>query len=183
VNLDTLGSGSGLLDLSLQADDTSLGGILDEIYTTEGGESEPAGGAGSVEDVAAEAESIADEVLAAPMLITPAVGRAYIEPGPDKESNVLGGLLFLPLLIVVYTAIVAVAGLREVMPSVLASIQGLIWYLMGGAFLAACVVVGAAFMTGGGSSAGARKEKKKKEKKPREKKPKKLKKGRPPASK
>src|SRR4030042_2052652 len=32
VNLDSFGSGSGLLDLSLQADDTSLGGILDEIY-------------------------------------------------------------------------------------------------------------------------------------------------------
>ncbi len=38
VNLDNFGSGSGLLDLSLQADDTSLGGILDEIYTSEGGE-------------------------------------------------------------------------------------------------------------------------------------------------
>ena len=33
VNLDSFGSGSGLLDLSLQADDTSLAGILDEIYT------------------------------------------------------------------------------------------------------------------------------------------------------
>ncbi|MEN6424185.1 MAG: helix-turn-helix domain-containing protein, partial [Phycisphaerales bacterium] len=38
VSLDSFGSGSGLLDLSLQADDTSLGGILDEIYTSEGGE-------------------------------------------------------------------------------------------------------------------------------------------------
>ncbi len=38
VNLDSFGSGSGLLDLSLQADDTSLGGILDEIYTSEGAE-------------------------------------------------------------------------------------------------------------------------------------------------
>ncbi|MDD5191765.1 MAG: hypothetical protein PHH54_05255 [Candidatus Nanoarchaeia archaeon] len=35
VNLDTFGSGSGLLDLSLQADDTSLRGFLDEIYTPE----------------------------------------------------------------------------------------------------------------------------------------------------
>jgi len=35
VSLDTFGSGSGLLDLSLQADDTSLGAILDEIYTPE----------------------------------------------------------------------------------------------------------------------------------------------------
>jgi hypothetical protein len=38
VNLDTFGSGSGLLDLSLQADDTSLGGILDEIYTSDSGQ-------------------------------------------------------------------------------------------------------------------------------------------------
>lgn len=30
--LDSFGSGSGLLDLSLQLDDTSLGGIFDEIY-------------------------------------------------------------------------------------------------------------------------------------------------------
>ena len=35
INLDSFGSGSGLLDLSLQADDTTLGGILDEIYTSE----------------------------------------------------------------------------------------------------------------------------------------------------
>jgi hypothetical protein len=47
VNLDSFGSGSGLLDLSLQADDTSLGGILDEIYTTEGGE----GAAGTLEEI------------------------------------------------------------------------------------------------------------------------------------
>ncbi|RKY04703.1 MAG: hypothetical protein DRP66_11390, partial [Planctomycetota bacterium] len=30
-NLDSVGSGSGLLDLSLQADDTSLGAVLDDI--------------------------------------------------------------------------------------------------------------------------------------------------------
>jgi hypothetical protein len=41
VNLDSFGSGSGLLDLSLQADDTSLGGILDEIYTAEDEFTEP----------------------------------------------------------------------------------------------------------------------------------------------
>ena len=52
VNLDSFGSGSGLLDLSLQADDTSLGGILDEIYTAEGGE----GDATPAEGEPAEAE-------------------------------------------------------------------------------------------------------------------------------
>ena len=49
MNLDSFGSGSGLLDLSLQADDTSLGGILDEIYTTEDEGAEPAE-AGTVEE-------------------------------------------------------------------------------------------------------------------------------------
>jgi len=34
-NFDSFGSGSGLLDLSLQLDETSLGGILDEIYAPE----------------------------------------------------------------------------------------------------------------------------------------------------
>ena len=31
ANLENVGSGSGLLDLSLQADDTSLGAVLDDI--------------------------------------------------------------------------------------------------------------------------------------------------------
>ncbi len=44
ASLDTFGSGSGLLDLSLQADDTSLGGILDEIYTPGGEGKAPAAG-------------------------------------------------------------------------------------------------------------------------------------------
>jgi hypothetical protein len=57
VNLDTFGSGSGLLDLSLQADDTSLGGILDEIYTPEGEEG-PEPREASAMEVAAEAESM-----------------------------------------------------------------------------------------------------------------------------
>ena len=57
VNLDSFGSGSGLLDLSLQADDTSLGGILDEIYTAEGGEGE----ATPAEGEAVPAEAAAGE--------------------------------------------------------------------------------------------------------------------------
>jgi len=55
VNLDSFGSGSGLLDLSLQADDTSLGGILDEIYTSEGEEGQQAEESGpALEEVTAE---------------------------------------------------------------------------------------------------------------------------------
>jgi len=176
VNLDSFGSGSGLLDLSLQADDTSLGGILDEIYTAEGGE-EGAAEPGDIEDMTAEAEHVApEEELAAPepVAITPAMApTAYMEAPPDTQSNMLGMLLFLPLAALLYTTIVAVAGQRQVMPSILESVQGMIWYIMGGAVVVAGLVVAASFVVGGEKTGTprARKEKKaKKEKAPKEKK-------------
>jgi excisionase family DNA binding protein len=158
VNLDNFGSGSGLLDLSLQADDTSLGGILDEIYTAEGGEEEKAAGEGegseaSFEEITAEAEHAVPEeetTLPEPMAVVPAaLAPAYAEAAPDTQSNVLGMLLFLPLLALLYTTIVTVAGMRHVMPTILSSIQGLVWYLMGAGIVAALIVVGASFVVGG----------------------------------
>jgi excisionase family DNA binding protein len=179
VNLDTFGSGSGLLDLSLQADDTSLGGILDEIYTAEEEGREPGEAGGETPAIPAEADQmIPEEGLAAPQAVPEMATLAgpMIEVAPDAQSNTLGMLLFLPLVIVIYTLVVAVAGQRGVMPSILASIQAFIWYLMGGAAVLAGLVVVAAFMFTGDRGTAAPKAKKvkvKKEKKPKEpKKPK-----------
>ncbi len=174
VNLDSFGSGSGLLDLSLQADDTSLGGIIDEIYTAEDEGIEPAE-AGTAAEVVAEADQIAEEDLVAPQIMPEmgAFAQARFEPVPDKASNILGALLFLPLLLVLYTAIVAVGGLKGVVPSVLTGIQGFIWYVMGGFVAAAVAVGGWAFMTDREFTPAAKKTKK--TRKPR--KPKKAKKG------
>jgi len=171
VNLDSFGSGSGLLDLSLQADDTSLGGILDEIYTSEAGEAkEPA--AASSEEMAAEAEQmLPEEEIAAPELaiVAPIIAPAYVEVEPDVQSKTLGMLLFLPLLVLVYTAVVAVAGLKGVMPSILAAVQGIIWYMLIAAFVATGLVVGGTFVLTGNLGLTAKKEKKpKKAKKSKE---------------
>ena len=182
VNLDSFGSGSGLLDLSLQADDTSLGGILDEIYTASDDVAEPADAeADSAAAVAVEAEEMIseDELVVSQMAAAaPALARPFIEAPPDAQSNTLGMLLFLPLLIVIYTMVVAVSGLRGVMPSILEPIQGFIWFIMGGAGALALAVTAAAFLLTGERDATAKKAKKpkaKKEKKPKEKKPKKVK--------
>jgi excisionase family DNA binding protein len=153
VNLDTFGSGSGLLDLSLQADDTSLGGILDEIYAPEA--EKPAGGdaaLGSAADVAAEAEQMMSAEMASPGSPLPAaaLAGAYIEPEPDTQSNILGGLLFLPMLAAIYMAIVTVASFSGVMPGVLQKAQGLIWYIVGATIFAALLLVAFAFLSGGG---------------------------------
>ena len=172
VNLDTFGSGSGLLDLSLQADDTSLGGILDEIYTPEGEEGKEGkeGTEASAVEVAAEAEQlIPDEGLAEPEPgpEAPAIAQVYAEPVPDVISNAFGIMLFLPLLAIVYTAIVAVAGFNNMMPAILTAIQRLIWYIVIGAVLAAGLIVGVAFMLSG-KGGKAVKVKKKKTKKTKE---------------
>ncbi len=201
VNLDNFGSGSGLLDLSLQADDTSLGGILDEIYTSEGGEggaegepsdAEPAeiGDEGaSFDDITAEADHAAgaEEELPVPepvAIMPAAVGAMYVEPEPDAQSNILGMLLFLPMVALLYTAIVAIAGLRGVTPSILSSIQGFIWYLLGGAIVASLIVVGVSFVAGRDRSASpvkAKKEKKVKDTKVKTEKPVKAAKAEKPA--
>jgi len=187
VNLDSFGSGSGLLDLSLQADDTSLGGILDEIYTAEDEGKELGEAEG---DSAAAVTADADQMVSEDDLLAPQaaldmapLAQAMIETAPDSQSNTLGMLLFLPLAVVIYTSVVAVSGLRGVMPSILGSVQAFIWYIMGGAAVVAGLVAVAAFMFTGERDMSAPKEKKakkvkvKKEKKPKEKKPKKAKKG------
>ena len=169
VSLDSFGSGSGLLDLSLQADDTSLGGILDEIYTTEGGDEAAGGESDMLDDMTAEAEHVApDEDLAVPepMMAVPTMAAAYVEGAPDTQSNMLGILLFLPLLALLYTAIVTASALKGVMPSILESIQNIVWYIMGGAAVLTGILVGASFVVGAEKKPKAAKPKRaKKEKK------------------
>jgi excisionase family DNA binding protein len=162
VNLDSFGSGSGLLDLSLQADDTSLGGILNEIYTTEGEEegqepSEPSSAIGLEEPE----QEIGQEQIAVPEIVpeAQAIGQIYAEPEPDTQSNALGALLFLPLLILLYTAIVTLAAQRGFMPSILGVIHGFIWYIVIGAIVITGLAVGAAFMLGGNLALSKRQKK------------------------
>jgi hypothetical protein len=186
VNLDTFGSGSGLLDLSLQADDTSLGGILDEIYTPEGEEGKEVkeGAEASAVEVAAEAEQLMpDEGLAEPEPgpEAPVIAQVYAEPATDVISNAFGIMLFLPLLAIIYTAIVAVAGFNNMMPSALTAIQKLIWYIVIGAVLAAGLIVGVAFILSGKGKGGKTAVKEPKAKKAKkEKKSKKAKEEAPP---
>jgi excisionase family DNA binding protein len=191
VNLDTFGSGSGLLDLSLQADDTSLGGILDEIYTSESGQETAEGPA---LDEVADAEPVLaeeDEPLVAPepTPAVPAMVTAYAQQPPDTVSNALGWMLILPLLAIAYTAIVSIAGAGGFMPGILEKLQGtngpggihVVWYGMGVLALAAAAIAGGAAMLSGSAAKPAKPKKAKqpkpkKVKQPKPKKPKKPKK-------
>jgi excisionase family DNA binding protein len=196
VNLDSFGSGSGLLDLSLQADDTSLGGILDEIYTAEGGEEKPGaegeeegeglGEPASFDELTAEADHAAAEeetTMPEPVAAIPtaAISPVFAETAPDSQSNILGMLLFLPLLALLYTAIVTVAALPpwQVRPSLLTSVQGVLWYVLGAGIVLALIVVGASFVVGAEKAPKAAKSAREKKVKVRAEKPAKEKKEKP----
>ena len=79
-------------------------------------------------------------------------------------------MLFLPLLVIVYTAIVTVAGFNNVMPVIRERIQDIIWYVMIGVGVAAALIIGVAFMLAGGGGEPKKKPKAKKPKKAKKKK-------------
>ncbi len=172
VNLDTFGSGSGLLDLSLQADDTSLGGILDEIYTPAGKNGKEAvAEPSSVMEMPADAEQMLAETPQASLEAAAILPQGYIEPEPDTISNAMGIMMFIPILAVVYTAIVVIASFSSVTPAILEKVRDIIWYIMIGMAVASLAIVGVAYMMSGEKA--PKKPKEKKEKPPKVKKEKK----------
>ena len=178
LNLDSFGSG-GLLDISLQADDTSLGGVLDEIYTSETAEATPqAAGKTAPPAPSMEEEIKADEILETSRQATEAavVMPARIEIKPDAISNALGIALFIPLLATIFTIIIVAT--QSSLPSMLQAKNTLFgiymgWVIMGSLAVAALLIVGGGAILGGLTS-GEAKPKEKKVKPPKEKKTKKI---------
>ncbi|MBN2445395.1 MAG: helix-turn-helix domain-containing protein [Phycisphaerae bacterium] len=116
VQLETSsGSGSGLLDLTREADDTSLGAeLLDEIYP---GEEEPTQAAAPArqEEPEEEEEQAAEE----PAVEAAAVGEVIIPVTNvvgDPSEPILGGLLAGTLILIALAGSVAGAVLQGFMP-------------------------------------------------------------------
>jgi hypothetical protein len=195
-NLESFGSGSGLLDLSLQADDTSLGAVLDDILPAgvdeggiEGGELpvDQLGMADEPEDLLAEPAMSGGTaaplgVEASPAAATAgAPGVAFVPVAQvDPRTNMFGVAMFLPLTAVILAAIILTAAFKGIRPSLLNMLVetqiagvGLFWYVLGGLALFAVIFSLAASLGGGSSEAKPKKEKVKKEKARKEKKPKK----------
>ena len=152
LSMDSVGSGSGLLDLSLQADDTSLGAVLDDILPS-AGEGAPA----AVEEagVAEEADKIFEEAepeAVEPIEPEPRMTPQYIEPVPDAVSNSFGIALVVPFVAMIYAAIVLLAGFKGISPTILKGIEGIIWYVAIGLAVVVLGIVGFAGLLGGRKS-------------------------------
>ncbi len=131
VSLDSGSSGSGLLDLSREADDTSLGAeLLEEIY--------PGSDEGAVEtqvpggfELPSQTESMTGTVDN----IQPQAMASYkpVIQIDDPTSGVFGAMMLVPFILLVLLAFVSGAAISGVQPKIVDTISSKIWFIVGGA--------------------------------------------------
>jgi hypothetical protein len=131
INMESVGSGSGLLDLSLQADDTSLGAVLDDILPTSKeaeAASAPAEGSAEADQIfehtpSGSAQPAEEPAMAAAVMVAP-MGPAgamvqFVEPMPTGADHVCSVVLFIPLLAMIITGMFLLAAYRGIIPGLL----------------------------------------------------------------
>ena len=137
LQLDAEGSGSGLLDLAREGDDTSLGAVMDEIYP---GEDETAPGAtGMGSGIAAGLGTGLASALTPEEEAAEAVGPDQAEAvqyGPDRSSRPFTAVM-VPATILLALALAAVtASLQGVTPVFISLLRdNLLYFLVGAAGL------------------------------------------------
>lgn len=142
LGIEGVGSGSGLLDLTRESDDTSLGAeLLDEMLPSdemaEMGDATRAGLDDMVTEPAA-AEMAEPTPLEAP--VTRGTVVTTVEYAPDPMSMGLTGLMAVAVLIMCLTGLTVAAMLHDAVPGLLGLLHQKLW-IFG---LAAVVVAGAA---------------------------------------
>ena len=110
-SVDSGGSGSGLLDLTREADDTSLGAVLDDIYPGGGDDAagSAAGGTGLFAGGGDRDIAMADAGAPATAAVLPVVVEYYDGAGSGLATGLAIGAL-IPLLLAALVMVTALAG-------------------------------------------------------------------------
>jgi len=136
LSLEAVGSGSGLLDLTNESDDTSLGAeLLDEVWEGGGSGNFDANASGLFET--SEHEQTATVTADSPMGLPVALAEVY----DGKWSGTGVGLLLGSLIALLAVAVMLVTSIMGVSPKLATMVTGdvMIW---GGGFLGFAIVAG-----------------------------------------
>lgn len=166
TGLEGVGSGSGLLDLTRESDDTSLGAeLLDEIYpggdegaTVEMGEATRAGLEDAIPDETPAAGEPVDDAFQ-PVAADPGSATAtktssrtvvtqVVEYGPDAFASGASGMLAVALIIMVFTGLPLAAAHQGVWPSLLDFVYGKLWMFGAGALVLSGAALGLGIFLG-----------------------------------
>ena len=141
LDIDSLGSGSGLMDLTRESDDSSLGaeGLLDELYPgdTAGADDLTVGESGLFEGTVADAGgSDLDEAAA------PAAAAVLAEPYDPKGSGLAGGFSLGTIIALGAAMAVMIMGLIGAPPEFVATFMGGNMLIVTGIFAGVAAVFG-----------------------------------------
>jgi len=134
IGLEGVGSGSGLLDLTRESDNTSLGEVLDNI------DMESSVGAG----IAAEASAVAPPPPPGRPMEQPAIVEPVFVEQMDASAGLFGGLAVGTGIVALLLAGIMVAQLNGIVPSYLAAMKRNIAIVM----VVAVAILGAAGLVG-----------------------------------
>jgi hypothetical protein len=147
VSLESVGSGSGLLDLTRESDDTSLGAeLLDEIAPGTGKSARRPQGTAADTGVGTGVAGLAEPrrgVIAPPV---------YVE-APDPAGNAVGWMAFGAALVSLVGALVLTSAVIGTRPAIIDQIAGMptetrsIWILLGGGLIVSLILGAIGFLT------------------------------------
>lgn len=134
LSLESVGSGSGLLDLTRESDDTSLGAeLLEEVYSSDENIEIPANASGLFEAAAPDpADDLRRGGMAMPVMI---------ETYDGAGSGLGAGLLLGALAAMICVAIVAFVGVGGATPQLATMFASNLW-VWAGALLGATIIFG-----------------------------------------
>lgn len=136
LSLESVGSGSGLLDLTRESDDTSLGAeLLDEVYSSDENFEIPANASGLFE--AADVESAPEEIAQPTAVAMPMVAEVYDGVGSGLGIGVMVG----SLVALICLAIIVFVGIAGSTPQLAVMFVESLWMWSGG-LLAIVIVFG-----------------------------------------
>lgn len=160
LGIDAAGSGSGILDLTRESDDTSLGQeLLEEIYT-DGEEAEGSGlgmgddtRAGLEEAVPDTADEDAEDVEVAEAPAAAAASKSsrasvttVVEYAPDAVSSSLTALMAVAVVVMLVAGLGAAALVRGITPGLLETIYAKLWMFAGGAVVVAGIAAAVTYV-------------------------------------
>ncbi|HOB74401.1 MAG TPA: helix-turn-helix domain-containing protein [Phycisphaerae bacterium] len=142
LGLDGSGGGSGLLDLTRESDDTSLGAeLLEGIDMGDTAETVvPSGATATQDEPSAEEDALAEAEL--PMV--PSAGAMVMLAPVEPVSPVFVGLLVAASIVLALLGAATVAMMMGTWPSYLATMAEQFWFTLGGSILLGglCALVG-----------------------------------------
>ncbi len=160
LGIDAVGSGSGLLDLTRESDDTSLGAeLLDEIYPGDesaGGEMSEdtkAGLAEAIPEPAGESDSFTPAEAAAAEAPTRPAGAAVVTEtrmvyAPDALSTGLTGMMFVGVLVMCLAGLTVASATQDVWPAIMETLFNNMLIVGGAALGGALIALGLGYYVG-----------------------------------